>query len=77
MEQQQKIHPHGLPCGYAIGSLVMMFAGLTSVYIVKAQPGKLANIRSAGFILVQHRGDRYSAVLPFSGNTGLPGKEPC
>ena len=35
MEQQQKIHPHKFTLWVAIGSLVMMFAGLTSAYIVK------------------------------------------
>ena len=36
-EQQQKIHPHKFTMWVAIGSIIMMFAGLTSAYIVKSQ----------------------------------------
>lgn len=37
---RQKIHPHKFTLWIAIGSIVMMFAGLTSAYIVKGeQPG--------------------------------------
>ncbi len=35
MEQRKKIHPHKFTLWVAIGSLLMMFAGLTSAYIVK------------------------------------------
>ncbi|MDF2190902.1 heme-copper oxidase subunit III [Paraflavitalea sp. CAU 1676] len=36
----QKIHPHKFTLWIAIGSIIMMFAGLTSAYIVKGeQPG--------------------------------------
>lgn len=35
MEQRNKIHPHKFALWVAIGSLLMMFAGLTSAYIVK------------------------------------------
>jgi len=39
-EQQKRIHPHKFTLWVAIGSIIMMFAGLTSAYIVKrAQPG--------------------------------------
>ena len=34
-QQRKKIHPHKLTLWVAIGSIVMMFAGLTSAYIVK------------------------------------------
>ncbi|MBC7903103.1 MAG: heme-copper oxidase subunit III [Gemmatimonadaceae bacterium] len=38
--QRRKIHPHKFTMWVAIGSIVMMFAGLTSAYIVKRnQPG--------------------------------------
>jgi cytochrome c oxidase subunit III len=38
--QQNKIHPHKFTLWVAIGSIIMMFAGLTSAYIVKRnQPG--------------------------------------
>jgi cytochrome c oxidase subunit 3 len=35
-QQQKKIHPHKFTLWIAIGSIVMMFAGLTSAYIVKS-----------------------------------------
>jgi cytochrome c oxidase subunit III len=35
MSEQQKIHPHKFTLWVAMGSIVMMFAGLTSAYIVK------------------------------------------
>lgn len=39
-EQSNKIHPHKFTLWLGIGSIVMMFAGLTSAYIVKRdQPG--------------------------------------
>ena len=34
-EQRRKIHPHKFTLWVAIGSIIMMFAGLTSAYIVK------------------------------------------
>jgi cytochrome c oxidase subunit III len=39
-KQRNKIHPHKFTMWVAIASIVMMFAGLTSAYIVKSnQPG--------------------------------------
>ena len=35
MEQQKKIHPHKFTLWVGIGGILMMFAGLTSAYIVK------------------------------------------
>ena len=35
MEQRNKIHPHKFTLWVGIGSILMMFAGLTSAYIVK------------------------------------------
>jgi cytochrome c oxidase subunit III len=35
MQQRKKIHPHKFTLWLGIGSLLMMFAGLTSAYIVK------------------------------------------
>ncbi len=34
-DQRKKIHPHKFTLWVAIGSIIMMFAGLTSAYIVK------------------------------------------
>jgi cytochrome c oxidase subunit III len=40
IDQRRKIHPHKFTLWVAIGSIIMMFAGLTSAYIVKReQPG--------------------------------------
>jgi len=36
IEQKKKIHPHKFTMWVAIGSIVMMFAGLTSAFIVKS-----------------------------------------
>ena len=39
-EQRQKIHPHKFTLWVALGSIIMMFAGLTSAYVVKRElPG--------------------------------------
>jgi len=35
LEQKKKIHPHKFTLWMGIGSIVMMFAGLTSAYVVK------------------------------------------
>jgi cytochrome c oxidase subunit 3 len=35
VDQRKKIHPHKFTLWVALGSIVMMFAGLTSAYIVK------------------------------------------
>ena len=38
--QRKKIHPHKFTLWVGIGSIIMMFAGLTSAYIVKGSlPG--------------------------------------
>jgi cytochrome c oxidase subunit 3 len=36
-DQRKKIHPHKFTLWVALGSIIMMFAGLTSAYIVKRQ----------------------------------------
>lgn len=36
LEQKRKLHPHKFTMWVAIGSIVMMFAGLTSAFIVKS-----------------------------------------
>jgi cytochrome c oxidase subunit III len=39
-QQRNRIHPHKFALWVAMGSIIMMFAGLTSAYIVKSgQPG--------------------------------------
>jgi cytochrome c oxidase subunit 3 len=37
--EPQRIHPHRFIMWIAIGSIVMMFAGMTSAYIVKKNQG--------------------------------------
>src|SRR5687767_2776636 len=36
IEQKRKLHPHKFTMWVAIGSIIMMFAGLTSAFIVKS-----------------------------------------
>lgn len=43
MEQRKKIHPHKFTLWVAIASILMMFAGLTSAYIVKKNQGNFLN----------------------------------
>jgi cytochrome c oxidase subunit 3 len=46
MGQQKKIHPHKFTMWIAIGSIIMMFAGLTSAYIVKSQQAAWQEIKT-------------------------------
>ena len=43
MEQRKKIHPHKFTLWVAIASISMMFAGLTSAYIVKESQANFLN----------------------------------
>lgn len=43
MEQRKKIHPHKFTLWVAIASMSMMFAGLTSAYIVKESQANFLN----------------------------------
>ena len=52
VDQKKKIHPHKFTLWVAIGSIIMMFAGLTSAYIVKReQPGWTSLYYAARFLL--------------------------
>jgi cytochrome c oxidase subunit 3 len=44
-EQRKKIHPHKFTLWIALGSIIMMFAGLTSAYIVKRNQGNWQEFR--------------------------------
>ncbi len=49
VDQKKKIHPHKFTLWVAIGSIIMMFAGLTSAFIVKSnqvgwKPVELPNV---------------------------------
>lgn len=44
-QQRQKIHPHKFTLWVAIGSIIMMFAGLTSAYIVKSNQANWQEIQ--------------------------------
>lgn len=43
LQQQNKIHPHKFALWIGIGSILMMFAGLTSAYIVKRNQANWAS----------------------------------
>ena len=43
-KQTQKLHPHKFLMWIAIGSLCMMFAGLTSAYIVKKSQDNVIDV---------------------------------
>jgi cytochrome c oxidase subunit 3 len=45
-EQNKRIHPHKFTLWVTIGSIVMMFAGLTSAYIVKSNQASWENIKT-------------------------------
>jgi cytochrome c oxidase subunit 3 len=45
-QQKQKIHPHKFTLWVAIGSIIMMFAGLTSAYIVKSNQAGWQNVQT-------------------------------
>ena len=55
MEQRKKIHPHKFTLWVGIGSLLMMFAGLTSAYIVKRNQANWKTFDLPAVLLVQHR----------------------
>jgi len=46
IQQQKKIHPHKFTLWIAIGSIIMMFAGLTSAYIVKSNQASWQNVET-------------------------------
>src|SRR4029078_8125163 len=46
MQQKQKIHPHKFTMWIAIGSIIMMFAGLSSAYIVKSGQTNFTEVKT-------------------------------
>jgi cytochrome c oxidase subunit III len=46
IEQHKRIHPHKFTLWVAIGSIIMMFAGLTSAYIVKSNQAAWQEIKT-------------------------------
>ena len=44
-QQRKRIHPHKFTLWVAIGSILMMFAGLTSAYIVKSNQASWQEIQ--------------------------------
>jgi len=46
MQQRKKIHPHKFTMWIAIGSIIMMFAGLTSAYIVKSNQASWQQVKT-------------------------------
>lgn len=53
--QREKIHPHKFTMWVAIGSIIMMFAGLTSAYIVKRS--------QAGWVMIELPGIFWLSTL--------------
>ena len=53
-DKRKKIHPHKFTLWVAIGSIIMMFAGLTSAYIVKRDAPDWASSIVAQDFLVFH-----------------------
>jgi cytochrome c oxidase subunit 3 len=45
-QQQNRIHPHKFILWVAIGSIIMMFAGLTSAYIVKSSQANWVEVQT-------------------------------
>lgn len=50
-QQRNKIHPHKFTLWVAIGSIIMMFAGLTSAYIVKSGQAGWHEVKTPTFFL--------------------------
>lgn len=46
MQQKKRIHPHKFTLWVAIGSILMMFAGLTSAYIVKSNQAGWQDVKT-------------------------------
>jgi cytochrome c oxidase subunit III len=46
MQQKKRIHPHKFTLWVAIGSIIMMFAGLTSAYIVKSEQASWQEVKT-------------------------------
>ena len=46
MQQRKRIHPHKFTMWIAIGSIIMMFAGLTSAYIVKSGQANFTEVKT-------------------------------
>lgn len=47
-QQRNRIHPHKFTMWIAIGSIIMMFAGLTSAYIVKSSQANWVEVQTPG-----------------------------
>lgn len=56
-QQRKKLHPHKFTLWVAIASILMMFAGLTSAFIVKSNQANWQGGRNAEVLLVFNRGD--------------------
>ena len=65
MEQRKRIHPHKFTLWMGIGSIVMMFAGLTSAYIVKRNQVNwaYAGVVAVGLLIGAYFGARLAGSL--------------
>jgi cytochrome c oxidase subunit 3 len=51
-QQRKKIHPHKFTLWVAIGSILMMFAGLTSAFIVKSNQANFRSVDTPGIFWI-------------------------
>jgi cytochrome c oxidase subunit III len=71
VEQRSKIHPHKFTLWVAIGSILMMFAGMTSAYIVKRSQSNWALVEIpfifwvSTIVIVVSSGSIYLALRAF------------
>ena len=61
--QRKRIHPHKFTLWVAIASILMMFAGLTSAFIVKSNQAGWRSSRPANVLLVFYGGDMLLSSL--------------
>ena len=69
--ERQRIHPHRFIMWIAIGSIVMMFAGMTSAYIVKKNQGNWLAIELPVMFWYSTAVILASSVTMFLANTAL------
>lgn len=69
--EPQRIHPHRFIMWIAIGSIVMMFAGMTSAYIVKKNQGNWLSIELPQVFWYSTAVILASSVTMFLANTAL------
>jgi len=74
-EQRKKIHPHKFALWMAMGSIAMMFAGLTSAYVVKESAGNWRNYHLPAIFWVSTVVIVLSSVTIFMGVKAFKNRE--